>query len=406
VKIQLFNEGEKMDTSRKFLVIVIAAFTLLSLQSYGVILANTVQFGTVSGTNVKKTLTDCDGNSVMFSLTGGGYGEMNDADCAFSTITLYETTDKSALTILTKGKVYTSVGNIICNKSMKSITAKTATLEGGISIGTSSNPKSAVTLTIDIVDDADIVSLMPVKSISITDLSGSLTAPSAGSITIKGDKKRNIGGGSDTDINVTGDIGAVSIAGTLSNNWDCNTVKSIKAYEADNFHLTLSGKPNTKKPALGSLTVTDWISYSRILSAGSIGSITVVGVWDSTFFAGIADACLVDLNADDVLDLPPILDDTFNESATITSISVKGIKNGPISYFVNSNIAAKNLGSVSIAYPAYYNVGEPFGISTYNDPAAIMIKDANGTHSWKKGHIGDAGDWLLANGQDMQLRRD
>ena len=281
------------------------------------------QFGTVGGKNIKLIQKDCDGNNVTFSLTGGGYGEVNSTDCAFSTINLFHTTVNSALTISTKGKVYTSAGSIICNGPIKSITAKTTELSGSITIGSSSNPEAAVTIVFDQANDLAINSQMPIQSISATEwLGGSINAPSVGSITIKGDTKREI----------SGDL------------YDVN--------------LILSQLPDVKIMALGSLTVNGWIDSSQIISQGNIGTVTAGAMINSVCFAGVSPAYLVDVNAaDGVLDLPPVLDDTFNETATINSIAIKGIKSENPLYFINSNIAAKNVSSMYIAYPKYDNAG-------------------------------------------------
>jgi hypothetical protein len=127
---------------------------------------------------------------------------------------------------------------------------------------------------------------------------------------------------------------------------------------------------------------------------------------DTSCFAGVADACLVDVNAaDGVLDLPPVLDDTFNQTATIKSIKIAGIK-GQTNCFINSNIAAETVSSIYIAYPQYNNAGVPFGISMLTTKT-FTIKDANGTHPWKGSNIGTAIDWLKQmNNCNMEIRRD
>ena len=127
-------------------------------------------FGNIPGQkNIKLTLNDSHGVPVTFSLTGGGYGELT-GEGNFDRITLYDTGDKSQLTISTKSKTYTSVGDIVCNQTLKGITAKTATLHGDITInGTSANPKAAVAITFDKGEGLNINSEMPIKSISATD---------------------------------------------------------------------------------------------------------------------------------------------------------------------------------------------------------------------------------------------
>ena len=197
---------------------------------YGYQSVNTMaRFGSFDGKkNVRLKLKDCDGNDVTFSLTGGGYGEVDPCDCAFSSITLYNTTEKSIFSIKTRGRIWTSVGNIICGGPLRSINAKTTAFDGSITIGPSSNPKAAVAITFDFSRDLSIDSAIPVKSIKAVEfVNSSLTAPSLGSITTKGDKKRNMMGIMNVDVNVPGAVGSVRVAGELSGDWDCNTIKSI-----------------------------------------------------------------------------------------------------------------------------------------------------------------------------------
>ena len=384
------------------------------------------QFGNIPGgtKNIALTVNDACGVPVTFGLTGGGYGEVR-GGVSFDRITLYGTGEKSQLTI--KSKTTISIGKIVCDGSLKSITAKTVNLrkdiridgtlgtltiknttDGTIAIGTSLNPKAAVTIIFNEADGLNINSNMPIKSISAFDWWGSLTAPSVGSITTKSNPKLDEYGYLAIDANVTGTIGSVKVADGISGSWDCCSVNSITASSTDDFYLTLRQIPNAKIPALGKLTIKNSFEWSRIVSSGNIGTVTAEKFDNSSCFAGVADACLVDVNpADDVLDLPPVLGNTFNETATIKSFSVKGIKGSSSPYFINSNIAAANISSIYIAYPEYNNAGIPFGISMWNNPAkTLTIKDVNGTHSWKGSNIGTAIDWLTGLGYDMQIRRD
>jgi hypothetical protein len=326
------------------------------------------KFGSFDGKkNVKLTLKDCNNNDVTFSLSGPGYGEIDCDDCNFSSITLFDTTDKSGFTIKTKGKIETSVGDIVVNGSLKGIAAKTANLLGDITVDgslgtltlndvadshtitigspTVANPKAAVKMVFDCVSDLTINSDMPIKTLLATEwLGGSINAPSIGSITTKGDKKRGI----------SGDL-----------------------FEVD---LNLSQKPDAKILALGKLTVKGWIDSSRILSTGNIGTVSAWAITNSSCFAGVTDTN--DLNADGVLDLPdPAVDVNYVEPATIKSITVKGIKGEP-NCVINSNIAAAQILSASLAYPENENDGIPFGLSA-GFIKALKIKDAEGTKSWK-----------------------
>jgi len=302
----------------------------------------------------KTVLNDSNGVPVTFNLTGDGWYGITGDNNNFSQITLFNTTEKSALTISTKGKTYTSVGDIVVGGSLKAITAKTTNLRGDIivngslgtlalgdvadahtiTIGSSPNPKAAVTIVFDQVADLTLDSQMPIKSITATEwLGGEVNTPSVGSITIKGDAKRGI----------SGDL------------YDVN--------------LILSQQPNVKIMALGKLTVNGWIDSSQILSQGNIGTVTAGAMTDSNCFAGVAE---------DINGLPVAEANSFDNTATIKSIMIKGIKGESTPFFVNSNIAAVNILNASIVYPQSDNSGVPFGLSADNIKK-LTIKMMDGT---------------------------
>ena len=110
------------------------------------------------------------------------------------------------------------------------------------------------------------------------------------------------------------------------------------------------------------------------MSSGNIGTVTAGAFSNSTCFAAIKPDYLVDLNIDYVLDLPPAEWDTFSDTATIKSIVIKGVKGDSPPYFVNSNIAASNIQSVSLLYPEYANGGTDFGV-TAAYIKSIKVKD-------------------------------
>ena len=268
------------------------------------------EFGNIPGNknNTKLTVPDVCGVSVTFSLTGGGYGEIV-GDSNFNQVNLYGTGEKSQLTIAAKKEI--SVGDINYNNgSLKSITAKTTNLRGNIkvsgslaslvindvnnsntiTVGSSSNTKATVSLGFDRVADLTVNSQMPIKAISATEwLAGEINAPSIASITTKGDKKRKIAG--DLDVNVTLDasVGSIKTAGTLSGEWNCNTIKSVSALNITSATLALDQEPNAKVLALGALTAKNHITDSQIISDGNIGTINAGAMINSLCFAGIKD---------------------------------------------------------------------------------------------------------------------
>ena len=346
---------------------------------------------------MKLTLKDCNNNNVTFILKGNGYGEIDCEDCNFSTITLYNTNNRSRFTIRTKSNITTSVGDIIVNSSLKRIRAGTTDLRGDITVAgslgtlilndvadehtitigspTVPNPNAAVTMAFDQVSDLTIESEIPIKSFKATEwLGGSINAPSIGSITTSGSNKRGIAG--DLDVNVTlpnGSINSVRAAGTLSGDWTCNSVKNISAMDVAETNLILNQQPDAKIPALGKLIVKDWIDSSQILSTGNIGTVTAGAMINSNCFAGVAEG---------ISGLPdPAVDINYVEPATINKITVNGIKGAP-NCFINSNIAAAQILNAYLSYPENDNNGIPFGLSA-GSINALKVKNAQGTKSYK-----------------------
>jgi hypothetical protein len=336
----------------------------------------TAKFGVFDGKKkaIKLPLRDCSGtNIVSFSLTGGGYGKIDPCDCSFGRIELYGTTDKSILTISSKNQ--TSVGSIICQGPLKGINAAKIDISGSIEIGSSSNLKAGVIITFDETSNLTLHSLIPIKTLSATEwLGGSIDAPSVGSITTKGDmKKRGIPGDLDVNVTLDGSINTVKVAGTLSGEWVCNAIKSISATDIVEANLILSQQPNTKILALGKLTAKGWIDSSQIVSQGNIGTVTAGAMINSACFTGVADG---------ITGLPAAEIASFPVTATIKSITIKGIKGEPNSV-INSNIAAANILSASLAYPQNLNGGMPFGI-TADYIKKLTIKNATGSKSYKE----------------------
>jgi N-acetylneuraminic acid mutarotase len=348
------------------------------------------EFGDIHGNtkNTKLTVPDVCGVSVTFSLTGGGYGEIV-GDSNFSEVVLYDTGEKSLLTITTKTEI--SVGDINSDGPLKSITAKTTNLRGNINVsgslasliindvddsndhtvtvGSSSNPKAAVSLTFDRVANLTINSQMPVKTISATEwLGGEIDAPSVGTITTKGNKKLSIAGDLDVNVMLDASAGSIKTAGTLSGEWNCNTIKSVSALNVISATLTLGQAPDAKVLALSALKVKSHITDSNIISGGNIGSISAGAMINSLCFAGIKDGVtgLPDPNVD------------INVPASIKSIAVKGIK-GESNSFINSDIAAANILSATLNYPQENNGGIPFGVSA-GFIKSVKIKDT----TWSK----------------------
>jgi len=162
----------------------------------------------------------------------------------------------------------------------------------------------------------------------------------------------------------TGNLAALASAGTLSGTLAARSVRKLSAGgNIEDFALTLTQPPDPKLPALGSLAAA-WLDGSRILATGGIGKVALLGMRDSSVFAGVA--ATRDANGDGVLDLPAAAADLAAAGASIASLRLRGILVGgvPADSFINSSVAAGLLGSVAL--PRVQNANAwPFGLAAH-----------------------------------------
>jgi len=189
--------------------------------------------------------------------------------------------------------------------------------------------------------------------------------------------------------------------GDLSGSVTANSVGTVSAKGSiSSLVLDLKRGPDARLQALGKLSAGNWIDACRVLSTGTIGSITAGGLRNSTIFAGVAT--IRDLQGsgdapDGVLDLPEVTDlaaalPATNLLAGIRSLTLKGMKtNGVfIDSFINSNVAAGALGKIYLCYARFENDGNPavhavpFGL-TGRTLDGLTYRDADPTHgfTWK-----------------------
>ena len=123
----------------------------------------------------------------------------------------------------------------------------------------------------------------------------------------------------------------------------------------------------------------------RVLSVGNIGSVSTGGMYNSSVFAGVKETH--DTNAaDGVLDLPTPGTDLYLTAlsrASIKSVQVKGVDDlaGYVDSFINSNLAAAEFGTVSIAYAKTHNGGTKFGLAA-DYVKTLTTKDDVGTDTY------------------------
>lgn len=381
-----------------------------------------LMFGNVNGKSIRLKTANVGGVAATFGLTGAGYGKIKGRK-NFGQIELYGTTIESVLTITTKAKTEISVGNIISDGPLKTITARTTDLRGSITIdgslasltlddvaddhtitiGSTSDPNAFTIMKFDEVSDLTIDCRMPIKTLTATNWDGgAVSTTSLGSITTTGSKKLSIPGDLNVDVNLPGSSAkTVKVAGTLSGRWSCDSIKNITAANIEEFSLTLAQEPNVRILALGSLTAKEWISYSRITSSGNIGKVTAGAINDSTCFVGVIITS--DLNADDVFDLPdPAVDIDYTDLPVIKNVNVKGIKGEP-ECVINSNFAAARILNAFLAYPQVDNGDVAFGLAS-GYIKSLKIKDEDGVHPFK--NLDEAADSFTFKeaDDDMQIR--
>jgi hypothetical protein len=115
-------------------------------------------------------------------------------------------------------------------------------------------------------------------------------------------------------------------------------------------------QPLGTKAALGTLAVTGWMNGVNIASLDSLGAITAGGMkGGSNVYAGV-------LNVDDALTPMDSLGSADMTHAGIASVTVKGIT-GIVDSYVNTDLAAWNMGTLKLGMIQVANAGTKFGVA-------------------------------------------
>ncbi len=322
----------------------------------------TWEFGDIaSRKNTRLTVQDSQNNPVCFMLKGG-WGKVIGGK-NFDEIRLYNTDIKSSLSIKTKGKVFTSIGNIkITNGSLGAISAKTTDLRGSIiadgcigKVSLHNIPQTDTGHTIQIkgipADDKVLLSLQcnrvsdlsiqsehePIGSIAVVDwlntdgTADTIYAPRLSKLSTKGDKKTGISGNFEADINLCGPgdtkglvLGNVKIAGDINNSaWNITGT--------DN-------QPGTT--IVGKVSVNGKITASSIVINGDTGSITVGAICNGSivFIGPATEITTPSGKAED------FYTNNNNTGYYLKSLSIKGTTDNK--GFNNSKLAAWGIGSL------------------------------------------------------------
>gem|GEM_PF-6623419 len=167
----------------------------------------------------------------------------------------------------------------------------------------------------------------------------------------------------------TGNLAGLSTKSDAAGHINALSIKAISVkgnYTDAVVNLTQPLDPdNPKLKTLGKLIVKGTMENVEIRSLGHIGKVASGRILDSNIYAGV-DGSVTGL---------PASDTQFNAQASIAAVKIKGIKTENI-WLRAANIAAYNLGPVSVGYAQTDNDGVEFGIAAHLFQS-ITYKDDN-----------------------------
>jgi hypothetical protein len=276
-------------------------------------------------------------------------------------ITMVNTTEGSSLKFTSEGgNGFASVGRITGNRPVGVLNAETIDLVGEGIVMTGDGSIGSVKVH-DILNGADIV------------------MPGAGNS--KGIKLGVGRIGAGTDIHLGSGVKVLTaaewIGGSLRAPW-ASKILVTGDFGAD---LALDDTSSTKR-TLGSATIGGDLLDAFWDIDGNVGKVSVAGVMDHTEIRAAGTAGFVMAGAvrssrlfggvrDDVLGLPDSLDD-FAQVAGIKKLFVKGIS-GVTEWFVDTVVAARAFGKVSLKGVRPANSGIEFGIAA--DSIKSYVRD-------------------------------
>jgi hypothetical protein len=300
----------------------------------------------------KGTFVDSDGDVVSVKLSGGGFISVIEQEGGgISRILLQQTTARSALSVSVKkagnGDGLVDVGQIV-GTTLKAIKAPAASLSGegidlsgwvgsialrdvrngaDIHLGGLNSQSTKVTLH-EVQDDTQIQIASAISNFTAARVgAGSITAPSVGVMSIRGDAAADLTGDLASDV-------------TLD---DEAAVQSLK-----------------------SLSVAGRISGATLRMVHSAGLIRAGILEDSSIYVGL-DALVTGLPQDSL--------EFVNQEATLAQLQITGLP-GEDFAIVNSHVAAWTLGSLSLGLARSDNGGDVFGFAGHTVNAVRYVTAA------------------------------
>ena len=163
----------------------------------------------------------------------------------------------------------------------------------------------------------------------------------------------------------SGNLTGLATKQNAGGNLTANTIKSVSVKgNYTNGSITLTQSANPQLQVLAKLNVAGTMDNIDVRSQANLGSITAGRILNSNIFAGVDNA---------VTQLPSAAGD-LTATAAIKSVKLKGVA-GETVWLQNSNVAAAELGKVTVGFAQTDNTGVPFGIATQQFKS-IAYKDA------------------------------
>lgn len=394
--------------------------------------AKAVEFTDSSGTRAIVQLNGAGSATVQFSGTSlsqapspSGIAVMG-SGVSLDTITLSGTGLSTTLHVTTLGRTPVTIGGIISNGVMAAILAPGVTVNGNVTtagwvhqvnLGGASNGTISIgpshingglSINVGTATDESLVSSIRIANLSAGQWTGtsgnnSITAPQVLSMHVRGSF--------DPDLNVTGIPGAqvalqtctagavtagtwsigghvhILQVGSIASGWTGNVAGMV-----DTFNVLHDATVDLTAPAVGKLAVHGSLSDSTIsltqplssigydlnslfvggamvnstvVSGGSIGTVSAGRMNGSGLYAGLVSPAL------------PATTSDFGNTAEIRSVTLHRSLAG--ASFTGSNIAAYQLGTVSLGTVATSNGGTPFGIAGHSIQSITLV-DATTNH--------------------------
>ena len=132
--------------------------------------------------------------------------------------------------------------------------------------------------------------------------------------------------------------------------------------------LTLTSPTAGKSVDLATLSVAGAITNTKVDSEGSIGTVSASTMVNSSVFAGVGT-----LASGKVL---PTTDAEFSSADSIGAVKLKKVAGTPS--FIDSDIAAHSIGSLSLGVVQLSNGGQPFGVAAGKIGSASAVDDSTG----------------------------